>query len=61
MKRARVGTALPLSDREGPAVSGRRAVTDPQETGRTVKTDRRDAVELARLLRSGDLTAVYVP
>jgi transposase len=26
-----------------------------------VKTDRRDAVELARLLRSGDLTAVYVP
>jgi transposase len=26
-----------------------------------VKTDRRDAVELARLLRSGDLTAVSVP
>jgi transposase len=26
-----------------------------------VKTDRRDAVELARLLRSGDLTRVYVP
>ena len=26
-----------------------------------MKTDRRDAVELARLLRSGDLTAVYVP
>jgi hypothetical protein len=26
-----------------------------------VKTDRQDAVQLARLLRSGDLTAVYVP
>lgn len=26
-----------------------------------MKTDRRDAVELARLLRSGDLTSVYVP
>ena len=26
-----------------------------------MKTDRRDAVELARLLRSGDLTRVYVP
>lgn len=26
-----------------------------------MKTDRRDAVELARWLRSGDLTAVYVP
>jgi transposase len=26
-----------------------------------VKTDRRDAVQLARLMRSGDLTRVYVP
>jgi transposase len=26
-----------------------------------VKTDRRDAVQLARLMRSGDLTPVYVP
>jgi transposase len=26
-----------------------------------VKTDRRDAVQLARLLRSGDLTPVYIP
>jgi transposase len=33
----------------------------PQQTGRRVKTDRRDAVKLARYLRSGDLTAVYVP
>jgi transposase len=29
--------------------------------GDKVKTDRRDAVTLARLLRSGDLTSVYVP
>ena len=33
----------------------------PKRPGDRVKTDRRDAVELARLLRSGDLTAVYVP
>jgi transposase len=26
-----------------------------------VKIDRRDAVQLARLMRSGDLTPVYVP
>jgi transposase len=26
-----------------------------------VKTDRRDAMQLARLLRSGDLTPVYIP
>src|SRR5262245_6555846 len=33
----------------------------PRKPGNKVKTDRRDAVELARLLRSGDLTPVYVP
>jgi transposase len=33
----------------------------PRKPGERVKTDRRDAVQLARLLRSGDLTAVYVP
>jgi transposase len=33
----------------------------PQKAGDRVKTDRRDAVPLARLLRSGDLTPVYVP
>ena len=33
----------------------------PKKPGDKVKTDRRDAVELARLLRSGDLTPVYVP
>jgi transposase len=33
----------------------------PQKPGDRVKTDRRDAVQWARLARSGDLTAVYVP
>jgi transposase len=33
----------------------------PNKAGDRVKTDRRDAVQLARLRRSGDLTPVYVP
>jgi transposase len=33
----------------------------PRKPGDKVKPDRRDAVEIARLLRTGDLTAVYVP
>jgi transposase len=33
----------------------------PKKAGDRVKTERRDAVQLARLARSGDLTAVYVP
>ena len=33
----------------------------PRKPGDRVKTDRRDALTLARLLRSGDLTAIYVP
>jgi len=33
----------------------------PQKAGDRVKTDRRDAVQVARLMRSGDLTPVYVP
>lgn len=33
----------------------------PRKPGDRVKTDRRDAVTLARLLRSGDLDSVYVP
>jgi transposase len=33
----------------------------PKRPGDRVKNDRRDALELARLLRSGDLTPVYVP
>jgi transposase len=33
----------------------------PQKPGERVKTDRRDAAKLARLLRSGDLTSIAVP
>ena len=33
----------------------------PKKPGDKVKTDRRDALDLARLLRSGHLTRVYVP
>ena len=33
----------------------------PRKPGERVKTDRRDALTLARLLRSGDLTPVLVP
>jgi transposase len=33
----------------------------PTKPGDRVKTDRRDARQLARLMRSGDLTPVYVP
>src|SRR5438876_8896809 len=33
----------------------------PRKPGDRVKTDRRDAITLARLMRSGDLTSIYVP
>ena len=33
----------------------------PKKPGDRVKTNRRDAIKLARLRRSGDLTPVYVP
>src|SRR5438445_3990925 len=33
----------------------------PRKPGDRVKTDRRDAVMVARLMRSGDLTSIYVP
>ncbi len=33
----------------------------PKKPGERIKTDRRDARKLARLLRSGDLTTVWVP
>src|SRR5512138_673122 len=33
----------------------------PRKAGDRVKNDRRDAVQIARLLRSGDLSPVYVP
>lgn len=33
----------------------------PTRPGDRVKTDKRDARKLARLLRAGELTAVYIP
>lgn len=33
----------------------------PVKAGQRIKTDRRDAIKLARCLRAGDLTAVWVP
>jgi transposase len=33
----------------------------PKQAGDRVNTDRRDAIPLARLMRSGDVTPVYVP
>lgn len=33
----------------------------PKKAGDKVKTDKRDAIALARLFRAGELTAVYVP
>ena len=33
----------------------------PQKSGDRVKTDRRDAINLARMHRSGDLTEIHVP
>src|SRR4029078_8020986 len=33
----------------------------PTRSGDPIKTDKRDARKLARLLRSGELTAVYIP
>jgi transposase len=33
----------------------------PRKAGDRVKTNRRDAMQLARLLRAGELTAVWVP
>jgi transposase len=33
----------------------------PKRSGERIKTNRRDAVSLARLHRAGELTAVWVP
>ena len=33
----------------------------PKKPGDRVKTNRRDALSLAKLLRAGELTAVWVP
>ena len=45
----------------GSGVHGGRPSADPDALGRPVKTDKRDARKLARLLRAGELTPIYIP
>ena len=33
----------------------------PRRSGNRIKTDRRDAINLARLFRAGELTCIYIP
>lgn len=51
----------PVAPVDGRGVHGGGALAGPGRPGDRVKTDRRDARQLARLLRSGELTAVWVP
>jgi transposase len=44
-----------------PRVHGGRSGLDPETVGERIKTNRRDAVTLARLHRAGELTAVWAP
>jgi transposase len=61
MKRARVATGSPLSDEKRLRLLGGAPSLIPKKAGDRVKTNRRDAVQLARLAHSGALTAVSVP
>ena len=61
MKPARVGIGSTAISRKKTCLLGRRPSLIPKKPGDRVKTDRRDAIQLARLMRSGDLTPVYVP
>jgi transposase len=53
--------AIPLPERRGSPVSSWRKSLIRRKPGDRVKTDKRDALTLHRLARSGDLTLVYVP
>jgi transposase len=44
-----------------PRLYGGRAGADPERSGECIKTNRRDAVMLARLHRAGELTGVWAP
>jgi hypothetical protein len=33
----------------------------PKRSGDRIKTDRRDAINLVRLFRAGELTSIYIP
>ena len=61
MRPARPGTGSRASSRAWRGVCGRGAVEDPARVGDRVKTDRRDAEHLVRLLLAGKLHPVRVP
>ena len=46
---------------DGFVLAVRKDRLEDYKAGDRVKTDRRDAMTLARLMRSGDLSAIYVP
>ena len=50
-----------ISPGKGTPVSWLHRHSIPKRPGDRVKTDRRDAIMLARTLRAGDLTTVYIP
>jgi transposase len=51
----------PAANRAGAELHRHRPFDDAARPGDHVKTDRRDAMTLARLLRAGELTAIWVP
>lgn len=53
--------AVPPDGCARPSLRCRSALADPQACGRACQTNRRDAVSLARLLRAGELTGIWVP
>jgi hypothetical protein len=53
--------AVSGSEQEEPDLLGGAPSCLPKKASDRVKTDRREAVQLARLLRSGDLTPGYLP
>lgn len=53
-------SALPSTEVQRSSCCGG-AITDIEASGSRIKTDRRDADKLASLLRSGELTPVWVP
>ena len=55
-----IAVAVAPAGRESPTHVGELA-NQPKAPGERIKTDRRDACKLARLLRSGELTPVWVP
>jgi len=52
---------VPAAERKRISVQSSSAINGAEEERGSDKTDRRDAVNLARLERAGELTAVHVP